>query len=132
MNTFAARLLLFVCGLACMLASPFVGIVVMAPGVALMFAAAILEIRNFRIENDNAFDLPIGGYAMTAMAVVAVAVVAVAGIVTVDAGERGVVVSSPAGNIGEVIDEGWHFDPKYAVCSIDKIRVNKQIGRAHV
>ncbi len=47
-------------------------------------------------------------------------------IVQVEAGEKGVVVNSPAGNIGEVIDEGWHFDPRYAFASVDYIRFNTQ------
>ena len=47
-------------------------------------------------------------------------------IVQVDAGEKGVVVNSPAGNIGEVIDEGWHFDPRYAFATVDHIRFNTQ------
>jgi len=126
MNTLAARLMMFICGLACVLASTFVGIVMMIPGAVLMFAAAFLEIRKFMAERNNDFEIPIGGCMLTVVAIAAIAGVVVAGIVTVDAGERGIVVSSPAGNIGEVIDEGWHFDPKYAVCSIDKIRVNKQ------
>ena len=46
--------------------------------------------------------------------------------VTVEAGEKGLVVNSPAGNIGETIDEGWHFDPKYAFASVDYIRFNTQ------
>ena len=64
--------------------------------------------------------------AVCGVALIAVLIICVGSIVTVDAGEKGVVVNSPAGNLGEVIDEGWHYDTKYMVSSIETIRFNTQ------
>lgn len=114
--------ILFAVGLIAVIASVFTGVAVFVIGVLMMIFGAVVTF----IHTIRKYDTVIPGTAMIVFTLVLAIGVGAAGLVTVDAGEKGVVVSSPVGNIGEVIDEGWHFDPKYAVCSIDKIRVNKQ------
>jgi regulator of protease activity HflC (stomatin/prohibitin superfamily) len=115
---------LFFAGLICVIVSMmFIGTLMFVIGVVMMIAGSIMIIKK---EVQEEWDFPAGGTAMMVLTIIAIGGIAFMGIVTVDAGEKGVVVSSPAGNIGEVIDEGWHFDPKYVVCTIEKIRVNKQ------
>ncbi len=66
------------------------------------------------------------GAALGIIALIIVLFVASMSFVQVGAGEKGVVVNSPAGNIGEVIDEGWHMDPRYALAAVENIRYNTQ------
>jgi len=49
-----------------------------------------------------------------------------ASFVNIPAGYKGVIVSSPTGPSNKEIDEGWHFNPLYAVSDIEVIRYNVQ------
>jgi regulator of protease activity HflC (stomatin/prohibitin superfamily) len=50
-------------------------------------------------------------------------------VVTIDAGEVGVVTNSANGDLrGTVLTNGWHFDPRYATSNIDTIRYNTQVS----
>lgn len=49
-----------------------------------------------------------------------------ASFVNIPAGYKGVIVSSPTGPSSTEIDEGWHFNPVYAVSDIEVIRYNVQ------
>lgn len=113
----------FAVGVGCTIASIFIGTVLFVLGAVMLVVGTALIIK---AEIKKEMDWPIGGIAMGVVTFLAIFGVLLGGLVAVDAGERGVVVSSPSGNIGEVIEEGWHFDPKYVVCTIDTIRVNKQ------
>lgn len=114
---------IFAAGVGCTIASVFIGTMLFVLGAVMLIAGTVLVIRG---EIKSGWDMPFGGIAMGIITFLAIFGILLAGLVAIDAGERGVVVSSPSGNIGEVIEEGWHFDPKYAVCTIDTIRVNKQ------
>ncbi|MBR2093087.1 MAG: prohibitin family protein [Candidatus Methanomethylophilaceae archaeon] len=67
-----------------------------------------------------------GGIMFGVMAIFVLLAIAGMSTVQVAAGEKGVIVSSPSGNIGEVIDEGWHFDPAYSFATVENIRYNTQ------
>jgi len=49
-----------------------------------------------------------------------------ASFINVPAGYKGVIISSPTGPSSTEIDEGWHFNPIYAVSDIEVIRYNVQ------
>jgi regulator of protease activity HflC (stomatin/prohibitin superfamily) len=68
--------------------------------------------------------IAIGGIGM-----VALLMITSVSVVTIDAGEVGVVTNSASGDLkGSVLTNGWHFDPRYATSSIDTIRYNTQIS----
>ena len=115
----------FIAGLMLFGVSVFTGTLVFLIGVVLAVLGAGMTLKR-ALKRSSLGEPPIAGIAMLVIAIIAIGGFALTSTVTVGAGEKGVVVASPAGNIGEVIDEGWHFDPKYAMCSIEKIRVNKQ------
>lgn len=48
------------------------------------------------------------------------------GFINIPAGHKGVIVSSPSGPSTVEIDEGWHWNPVYAVSDIEIIRWNTQ------
>ena len=62
-----------------------------------------------------------GGIMFGVMAIFVLLAIAGMSTVQVAAGEKGVIVSSPSGNIGEVIDEGWHFDPAYSFATVENM-----------
>lgn len=128
MNINTVTMVAFIIGLALMIASVFFGIVLFAIGAILAVASGIYKtvLGVKAVGRDYESLGPGPGIVMTVLSILVIGVICVGGIVQVDAGDRGVVVSSPNGNIGEVIDEGWHFNPQYIVCSIDKIRINTQ------
>ncbi|MEM3341733.1 MAG: prohibitin family protein [Thermoplasmata archaeon] len=45
----------------------------------------------------------------------------------VEAGYKGVIISSPSGPSTEEINEGWNFNPYYLMCKIEQIRYNTQV-----
>lgn len=63
----------------------------------------------------------------TIIALIVVAVITAVSYVNVPAGYKGVITSAPyAKDIGSQLDEGWHFNPYYALCKIELIRYNSQ------
>jgi regulator of protease activity HflC (stomatin/prohibitin superfamily) len=50
----------------------------------------------------------------------------VAGFVNVPAGHKAVIVTAPMGPDRVEIEEGWHWNPYYALCNIEIIRYNTQ------
>ena len=109
-------------GLVMSVASVFIGTIFMILGLMALVAGGIVVLT----ANRSSTGLRAASGAVCGVALIAVLIICVGSIVTVDAGEKGVVVNSPAGNLGEVIDEGWHFDTKYMVSSIETIRFNTQ------
>ena len=99
--------------------SVILGVVPFAIGVVLAIASIIIGIKGRKSGAKS-------GIAFGILAFVIVILIASMSFVQVGAGEKGVVVNSPAGNIGEVIDEGWHMDPKYALANVENIRYNTQ------
>jgi len=58
---------------------------------------------------------------------ISVAIITAVSYVNVPAGYKGVITSAPNGkDIGLQLDEGWHFNPYYALCKIELIRYNSQ------
>lgn len=58
---------------------------------------------------------------------IVVGVITAVSYVNVPAGYKGVITSAPNGkDIGSQLDEGWHFNPYYALCKIELIRYNSQ------
>lgn len=67
------------------------------------------------------------GKLITTVLIVAVFVfLLVGGFVNVPAGHKGVIVAAPAGPDRIEISEGWHWNPYYALSSIEIIRYNTQ------
>ncbi len=64
-------------------------------------------------------------FAWLVLFIIILAVLA-ASFVNVPAGYKGVIVSSPTGPSTKEINEGWHFNPMYAVSDIEIIRYNVQ------
>lgn len=94
-------------------------------GALLMFVGGGIMIYKAFKGGDGA--PAVTGGAMIFISVIAVAALAFGSIVTVDTGERGVIVNSPDSDmIGSVIDEGWNFDTTYLMCNIETIRINSQ------
>jgi regulator of protease activity HflC (stomatin/prohibitin superfamily) len=69
-----------------------------------------------------------GKLLITAGIIVAVlAVLTLVSFVSVPAGYKAVITAAPdASQIGMTLGEGWHFNPYYALCTIEQIRYNSQ------
>ena len=106
--------------IVCIIVSAFVGIIAFAIGVVLIVLSAIFLYRAYTIEDDCVFPM-----IAIIIALLGAGVLSVFSIENVDAGEVGVVTSSPMG-VGQSVDEGWHFDPKFALSNIEHIRYNTQ------
>lgn len=106
--------------IVCIIVSAFVGIIAFAIGMALIVLSAICLYRAYTIEDDCVFPM-----IAIIIALLGAGVLSVFSIENVDAGEVGVVTSSPMG-VGQSVDEGWHFDPKFALSNIEHIRYNTQ------
>ena len=111
---------IFVVGLAMVVASLFAGVALFLIGTVVCIAMAGIKIS--RISKDESY----AGVGMLVFTLIVVAIICFGGVVKIDAGDRGVIVNSPNGDIGEVIDEGWHFNPQYMLCVIEEIRINTQ------
>lgn len=106
--------------IVCIIVSAFVGIIAFAIGVVLIVLSAICLYRAYTTEDDCVFPM-----IAIIIALLGAGVLSVFSIENVDAGEVGVVTSSPMG-VGQSVDEGWHFDPKFALSNIEHIRYNTQ------
>jgi len=129
MNNKLISTLLFVAGfagIALLVASCLLGIIVFVIGMALVlvvFGYGIMEYMSGGKQRERRF-MMIGG-----VGVIALLAVTSVSVVTIDAGEVGVVTNSPSGDIkGTVLTNGWHFDPRYATSNIDTIRYNTQVS----
>lgn len=107
-----------------LVASLFLGSVVFLIGLALTVVGVVVAVRSGLAENNSG--KAVINRVMSILSVIAVLGILVLGTVTIEAGERGVVVNSPFGGIGETVDEGWHMDPRYVLMDIDVIRINTQ------
>ena len=67
-----------------------------------------------------------GKLIMTCVIVAVFVFLLVGGFVNVPAGHKGVIVAAPAGPDRIEISEGWHWNPYYALSSIEIIRYNTQ------
>ena len=112
-------------GIIAILASIVGGSIIFLIGLVVTVAGIAMSFKKYYERNDS-LDSLTPTFLCCIITAVLVIMICIGGIVHVDAGERGVIVNSPAGGIGDVIDEGWHFNPMYTMCSIDKIRVNMQ------
>ena len=120
----SVRIISIAAGLAAVvmvISSPFLGTFAFIFGAVLAIASIVAGVLSRREYGTGSSSITLGIIAL--MAVVFLGLIST---VAVDAGEKGVVVNSPSGNIGEIIDEGWHFDPRFAFASIDYIRFNTQ------
>ncbi|MBO4798417.1 MAG: hypothetical protein J5494_06590, partial [Candidatus Methanomethylophilaceae archaeon] len=120
----SVRIISIAAGLAAVvmvISSPFLGTFAFIFGAVLAIASIVAGVLSRREYGTGSSSITLGIIAL--MAVVFLRLIST---VAVDAGEKGVVVNSPSGNIGEIIDEGWHFDPRFAFASIDYIRFNTQ------
>ena len=99
--------------------SPFFGMIPFAIGAAVALVCIVLGIKNRKSGSKSGMTLGI-------IALALLVCVSAISFVQVDAGEKGVIVNSPAGNIGEIIDEGWHMDPRYSLATVENIRYNTQ------
>lgn len=106
--------------IVCIIVSAFVGIIAFAIGMVLIVLSAICLYRAYTTEDDCVFPM-----IAIIIALLGAGVLSVFSIENVDAGEVGVVTSSPMG-VGQSVDEGWHFDPKFALSNIEHIRYNTQ------
>ena len=109
-----------VLAIVCIVISAFVGIIAFAIGMVLIVLSAICLCKAYTTEDDCVFPM-----IAIFVAILGAGVLSVFSIENVDAGEVGVVTSSPMG-VGQSVDEGWHFDPKFALSNIEHIRYNTQ------
>lgn len=109
-----------VLAIVCIVISAFVGIIAFAIGMVLIVLSAICLYKAYTTEDDCVFPI-----IAIFIAILGAGVLSVFSIENVDAGEVGIVTSSPMG-VGQSVDEGWHFDPKFALSNIEHIRYNTQ------
>ena len=109
-----------VIAIVCIVISAFVGIIAFAIGIVLIVLSAICLYKAYTTEDDCVFPM-----IAIFIAILGAGVLSVFSIENVDAGEVGIVTSSPMG-VGQSVDEGWHFDPKFALSNIEHIRYNTQ------
>ena len=109
-----------VLAIVCIVISAFVGIIAFAIGMVLIVLSAICLYKAYTTEDDCVFPM-----IAIFVAILGAGVLSVFSIENVDAGEVGIVTSSPMG-VGQSVDEGWHFDPKFALSNIEHIRYNTQ------
>lgn len=115
----------FIMGIICVCASLRFTKVLFVFGAILMVIGAIITF--YKAYRSDEFGGYITGGAMTLVTTIAVLAILLGSFVTVDTGERGVIVNSPDGEaIGTVIGEGWSFDTMYLMSNIDYIRINSQ------
>lgn len=113
-----------VAGLLMMVSSVYFGTVVFAAGLVLAILCAVYSLYDSFVK-DHSENIP-RTFAFGIIVLLLAAGLCYGSVVAVGAGEKGVIVNSPTGDIGEVIEEGWHFNTLYVLDNIDKIRTNSQ------
>ena len=103
--------------------SSILGMAAFVAGAVLAVACLIAGMMSKVADKDRGIS---GGIAFGVISIVVLVIIFMMSTVQVDAGEKGIIVNSPSGNIGEVIDEGWHFDPAYSFANVEYIRFNTQ------
>lgn len=106
--------------IALIVCSAFFGIVPFVLGIVVLGVTAVFIYKSYT-SNGDCF-LPL---LLAIVALAGAGIVSVFSIENVDAGEVGVVTSSPTG-VGDVVYEGWNFDPKFVLSNVEHIRYNIQ------
>lgn len=110
-----------VLAIICIIASLFVGIVSFALGVIFAIVCTVFAIKH-SFERETLSLLLF----LALASLIGCGAVAALSVESVSSGEEGVIVSSPLGHNGDILEEGWHFDPIYALSKIEDIRYNTQ------
>lgn len=116
-------LLCILASVVLVVSSIFLGVVPFIGGVACFIVGAVFSVLNFKRYDDDANIVII---VSLVAALVVIGGCALMSTHKVDAGTEDVIVSSPAGNIGETYEPGWYFNPSFVLSNFDSIRVNTQ------
>ena len=116
-------IILGVASIFMVIGSSLLGMSVFIVGAALAIACFVLGFLGRDEHGDRKIS---GGISFGVITIFVLVAIFLMSTVQVEAGQKGVIVNSPSGNIGEVIDEGWHFDPAYSFATVENIRYNTQ------
>lgn len=112
-----------IASIALVLSSIFLGVIPFIAGIACLGVGAIFTVLALKNSDSDSSLIPL---ILIVVALLIIGGCALKSMHKVDAGNEDVIVSSPAGNIGETYEPGWYFNPSFILSNFDSIRVNTQ------
>ena len=114
-----------VLGIVLLIASLLIGTIGLGLG-ALCTIVALGTFIRWVIKDGGDEAMFFAGAGIIVVAIIAGGAITWGSIEVVSSGDEGVIVSSPLGNNGEQLDEGWHVNPIYLLSKVETIRYNTQ------